>query len=79
MANDLDNNDQNRLSLRHSVLVWVAGAVLGWVVAVVSVYSALRVPENEFAETDQLIAPETDLAADPAELDKIMPAAGENK
>lgn len=38
-------------SLRKSIVVWIAGAVLGWVVAVVSVYSALRAPDTNIAET----------------------------
>ncbi|MFQ5785472.1 MAG: hypothetical protein ACE5H8_11710 [Alphaproteobacteria bacterium] len=39
-----------RLSARHSVLIWVAGAIVGWVVAFVGVYYAIRSGDNVFAE-----------------------------
>lgn len=38
-------------SLRKSIVVWIAGAVLGWVIAVVTVYNALRHSEANIAET----------------------------
>ena len=47
------------MSLRNSLMVWVGGAVLGWVVAVVSVYGALRYTGPEVAETTQPPAPES--------------------
>lgn len=76
-------------SLRKSIVVWIAGAVLGWVVAVVSVYSALRAPDTNIAETQPGLeqpAPERSLAIEqpadhltPEELEALTetaPAAG---
>jgi hypothetical protein len=53
------NSPANSMSLRNSLMVWVGGAVLGWVVAVVSVYGALRYTGPEVAETTQPPAPES--------------------
>lgn len=80
--NDMsDSGDKDRLSWRNSVLVWVSGAVLGWVVAVVAVYSVIR------TEEDALIArppsdpkPQSEFADDPDadRLNEVMPAAGDS-
>ncbi|MGB8275229.1 MAG: hypothetical protein WCF16_08195 [Alphaproteobacteria bacterium] len=37
-----ENNSNRRLPLAKSILVWVSGAVLGWVVTVISVYYVIR-------------------------------------
>ena len=37
-----ENDSHDRLPLRRSLLVWVGGAVLGWVVTVVAAYYFLR-------------------------------------
>lgn len=78
-------------SLRKSIVVWIAGAVLGWVIAVVTVYNALRTPEANIAETQPVLeqlAPERSLAMEqpadhltPEELEALTetaPAAGGN-
>jgi len=59
---------EKRLSMRHSLMVWVAGAILGWVVAVVSVWTAL----NTTADSD--IAKNSPSNAE--QMEQIMPAAG---
>ncbi|MBL4894978.1 MAG: hypothetical protein JKY59_08970 [Emcibacter sp.] len=61
--------EDERLSMRHSLVVWVAGAVLGWVVAVVSVWTALNT-------TDSNIAANTPSTAE--QMEQIMPAAGDS-
>ncbi|PCI46159.1 MAG: hypothetical protein COB49_09000 [Alphaproteobacteria bacterium] len=59
----------NRLSMRHSLMVWVAGAVLGWIVAVVSVWTALNNTNNHnIAENSPSTA---------EQMEQIMPAAGD--
>ena len=61
---------ENRLSMRNSLMVWVAGAVLGWVVAVVSVWSALNTTvDSSIAQKDP---------SDAEKMEQIMPASGEN-
>ncbi len=62
---------EDRLSMRHSLMVWVAGAVLGWVVAVVSVWSALN------TTTDTNIAQKA--PSDAEQMEQVMPAAGKKK
>lgn len=42
-----NSEDTDRLSVRRSVLVWVFGAVLGWMIAVVAVYSLIRDTEDQ--------------------------------
>lgn len=82
MENLSQDDGGNRMSMRNSLLVWVFGAVLGWVVAVVAVYSIIR------DEGDRVIAgqvkQETEMqqkavAGDKAtDLNAIQPAAGGN-
>jgi len=68
---DLSNNDDHdRMSLRNSLLVWVFGAVLGWVVAVVAIYTIIRTADNSHI-TERNSAPD-------AQLEQIAPAAGES-
>lgn len=64
------NQKEDRLSMRHSLIVWVAGAVLGWVVAVVSVWTALNTTDSDIADNSPTQA---------EKLEKIMPAAGNEK
>lgn len=68
--NSKDSKDTNeeRLSMRNSIMVWVAGAVLGWVVAVVSVWTALNTPESNIAKNTP---------TDAEKMEQIMPAAGD--
>lgn len=62
-------HEQERLSLRNSLLVWVFGAVLGWAVAVVAVYGIIRTADEPLMAEDGVPAEE--------QLDRIAPAAGE--
>ncbi|WP_417318997.1 hypothetical protein [Emcibacter sp.] len=78
MADNTDKNSDERLSMRQSVMIWVVGAVLGWVVAVASVYSALRSPDSEIAK-NTLHKEETVSPEDAEKVQEIMPAAGQNK
>ncbi len=82
-----DNNTlrkSDRLSIRTSVFVWLGGAVLGWVVAVIAIYTLLRAPESTIAEApkanpaieEALSRPDI---TDPEALSEIAPAAGGNE
>lgn len=62
---------EDRLSMRHSLMVWIAGAVLGWVVAVVSVWTALNTTNND---VDNNIASKSPSEAE--RMEQILPAAG---
>ncbi len=73
MVNNAQDNKEakeERLSMRNSIMVWVAGAVLGWIVAVVSVWTALSTTDNNIAKNN---------APDAEQLEEIMPAAGDPK
>ena len=67
----MQDKKEDRLSMRHSLMVWVAGAVLGWVVAVMSVWTALSTTE------DSNIANNAPTEAE--QMEQIMPAAGGEK
>ena len=83
-------SDSRRLSLRRSLLVWVACAMLGWVVGLVSLYYVIRT--NETITAQQRLSPSDSEAiadsqspdatdkqpsvAEIEELRKIAPAAG---
>ncbi|MBL4802352.1 MAG: hypothetical protein JKY45_10700 [Emcibacter sp.] len=56
--------------MRHSLMVWVAGAVLGWLVAVVSVWTALNTAGNNIDQNT---------ASTAKQMEQIMPAAGTEK
>lgn len=43
-------NTKKPLSVRTSIIVWVGGAILGWVLAVVTLYNALRFADGNVAE-----------------------------
>ena len=52
MVNNLNvsqSKKNSRLSMRHSVMVWATGAVLGWIVAVGSVWTALNNTDSNIA------------------------------
>lgn len=66
----ISRQDEERMSLRNSLLVWVFGAVLGWAVAVVAVYGIIRSADEPRIAEDRI--PDGDRA-----LDEIAPAAGE--
>ncbi len=70
-AHITQDKKEDRLSMRHSLMVWVAGAVLGWVVAVVSVWTALNTTENSNIANN---APTT-----AEQMEQIMPASGDKK
>lgn len=81
MSEITEREDKERMSIRHSLLVWVSGAVLGWVVAVVAIYGLLRdtdeprIAEKPIPATERAIA--DDSPAAPEDLNKIAPASGE--
>lgn len=62
---------EDRLSMRHSLMVWIAGAVLGWIVAVASVWTALN------TTTSSNIAKNAPSTAE--QMEQILPAAGGKK
>lgn len=77
------NNDKDdKLSIRTSIIVWLSGAVLGWVVAVLAVYAILRAPDRSFTSAGAEKAPVEQAAhtpsdgGNPANLSAIEPAAG---
>src|SRR5690606_3867266 len=81
MNNISDQDDKDRLSWRNSVLVWVSGAVLGWVIAVVAVYSVIRTEEaSHMAQQPAALEQESSFAddLDAQEMNQIMPATGED-
>ncbi|GAB4140911.1 MAG: hypothetical protein Tsb0016_08270 [Sphingomonadales bacterium] len=72
------NRNQNpsppdRLSLRKSVLIWIAGAMLGWVFAFVGIYSFLRFTDHSGGSHGQ---PSLATDYDARSLSEIEPAAG---
>ncbi|VAV86904.1 hypothetical protein MNBD_ALPHA02-276 [hydrothermal vent metagenome] len=69
MVNKQDK-EEGRLSMRNSLIVWISGAILGWVVAVVSVWTAL-------STTDSNIAANSPTTAE--KMEQIMPASGDRK
>lgn len=72
-----ENDGSERMSMRNSLLVWVSGAVLGWVVAVIAVYSALRTDEDAMVVQEPVQRPSIAQEA-PTELDAIEPAFGDD-
>lgn len=73
---------EDRLSIRTSVIVWLSGAVLGWVVAVLVIYSIIRVPDSNPISGSPAImeakkhSPES---ANPDDLSRIETASGKAK
>lgn len=64
------DKENGRLSMRNSLMVWIGGAILGWVVAVVSVWFALNSSDNDIALND---------LSEAEHMEQIVPAAGKNK
>lgn len=73
---------EDRLSIRTSVIVWLSGAVLGWVVAVLVVYSIIRVPDNNMSDTFSgkpavmQAKQDSSKSANPDDLSRIETASG---
>ena len=67
-----NTSKSGKLSIRNSVFIWVAGAVFGWVLMVVSVYNVLRNSE----EHDGLAAPNIVADQQQKTLNEIAPASG---
>jgi hypothetical protein len=59
--------DNEPLSIRRSIIVWIAGAVLGWVIAVVTIYGVLRSGDRAHAPS---------IAHEEETLQNISPGAG---
>jgi hypothetical protein len=80
MNNISDHDEKDRLSWRNSVLVWVSGAVLGWVIAVVAVYSVIRTEEANHMAQPPAAQSDTGFASDMdgEEMNNLMPAVGED-
>ena len=85
MSEVSEKSDLDRMSVRHSLLVWVSGAVLGWVVAVVAIYSILRTGDEPMiakqvnpGTTAAPVVQGTDPESLPESLNEIQPASGEN-
>lgn len=66
-----------RLSLRNSILVWVAGIVIGWGCAVVLFYQLIRHSGAETPATGKPAAAMIAEERDATGLADIAPAAGE--
>jgi len=71
------NDNGEPLSIRRSVIVWLAGGVFGWVIAVVLIYGTIRVTSYDNIARDQQHE-QSDTATIPDEnaLQSIAPAAG---
>lgn len=73
MVNNLNISQENknsRLSMRNSVMVWVAGAVLGWIVAVASVWTVMDNSNSNIAKNTP---------SEAEKMEQIMPASGNGK
>ena len=75
-----NKNNRSRLSPRRTVVVWLAGAVIAWVVAILGIYALMRTGDTLIAEffnggagQDSVITQEEADA-----LSRIAPAAGGN-
>ncbi len=70
-----NNKESPLFSLRNSVLVWVAGIMLGWGIAVIGVYQWIKSSNNGrvvAGKVDPILAQ----ARDANTLSQIEPAAG---
>lgn len=80
MLESAKRNKEDRLSIRTSIIVWLGGAVLGWVAAVLAIYSVLRAPDREISAVNKPSTAQASHAAtdggNPADLSAIEPAAG---
>jgi len=75
-----NKDNRSHLSPRRTVVVWLAGAVIAWVVAILGIYALLRTGDTLIAEFfkgdaggNSVITQEEADA-----LSKIAPAAGDN-
>ena len=64
------------LSIRRSIIVWLAGGVVGWVVAVVLIYGTIRATSNDNFVENAPEEAERSIAVDEQTLQDISPAAG---
>jgi hypothetical protein len=72
MVMNSQQTSSGRMSMRKSVLVWIAGMFLGWGIAVVLVYQLIRTSRVDVTAEAPLVA---DRQAE--EMSKITPAAGD--
>ena len=72
---DMKKTAKDRMSVRHSVFVWVGGAVFAWVLLMVSIYNVVR-----FDEAGNSAGGNVGVADSEAKrLNDILPAAGGDK
>ena len=71
---DMDRNDSGKLSARMSVFAWIICAVLGWALAFTS-FSRLT---GDGEETTMTVQNEPS-AEEAANMEKVLPAAGNNQ
>ena len=64
------------LSIRRSIIVWLAGGVFGWVLAVVLIYGTIRITSHENVAEDATNQPPSAVATEEKKLQDIAPAAG---
>ena len=64
------------LSIRRSIIVWLAGGVFGWVLAVVLIYGTIRITSHENVAEDAGKQPPNAVATEEKKLQEIAPAAG---
>jgi hypothetical protein len=71
------NDNGEPLSIRRSVIVWLAGGVFGWVIAVVLIYGTIRATSyDSIAKDRQQEQSDTATVTDEKALQDIAPAAG---
>ena len=77
MSTTQNTSGSGKFSVRNSVFIWVAGAIFGWVLMVVSVYNVLRNSD------DHIVTPQSEIEAPgiladqaPKTLNEIAPASG---
>jgi hypothetical protein len=71
------NDNGEPLSIRRSVIVWLAGGVFGWVIAVVLIYGTIRATSyDNIAKNRQQEQSLPATATDEKALQDIAPAAG---
>lgn len=70
-----DNNGEP-LSIRRSILIWLAGGVFGWVVAVVIIYGTIRITSHDNIAQDKTQPSNNSIATEEKKLQEVAPAAG---
>lgn len=68
--------DSGQYSPRNSLLIWVAGIVLGWGFAVVVVYQVIKGPDTVVTAEADVSSATQNAQNDEAQLQEIAPAAG---